>query len=163
MLQTGTFYRGRSFRGGDGSCLQENGGNTMEWTCVSADQKRAVGLLMQKLVVPNSQFHYYKPKGLLAHVPYHFYNKERKYNIKNFGDLVNMIAPVHIRQDSLVHNVAAKLVKMDGEKEDLYAYGDTLMYGGVRLKQAFGGTGYNDQVRYYQDFESRLYFMEAEG
>ena len=58
-----------------------------------------------------------------------------------------MIAPVHIRQDSLVHNVAARLVKMDGEKEDLYAYGDTLMYGGVRLKQAFGGTGYNDQVR----------------
>ena len=36
----------------------------MEWTCVSADQTRAVGMLMQKLAVPNTQFHYYKPKGL---------------------------------------------------------------------------------------------------
>ena len=32
-------------------------------------------------------------------------------------------------------------VKMDGETEDLYAYGDTLMYAGVHLKQGFAGTG----------------------
>ena len=51
---------------------------------------------------------------------------------------------------------------MDGETEECHTYGDALMYGGVRLKQAFGGTGYNDQVRYYQDFGSRLYFMESE-
>ena len=51
---------------------------------------------------------------------------------------------------------------MDGETEDVYAYGDMLMYGGVRLKQAFAGTGYNDQVRFYPDFGSRIYFMEVE-
>ena len=50
---------------------------------------------------------------------------------------MNTIAPVHIRQDSLVHNVVAKFVKLDGETEDYYAFGDALMYGGVRLKQAF--------------------------
>jgi alpha-galactosidase len=37
------------------------------------------------------------------------------------------------------------------------------MYNGVKLKQAFGGTGYSDEVRYFQDYGSRLYFMEAEG
>ena len=50
---------------------------------------------------------------------------------------------------------------MDGETEDLLAFGDTLMYGGVCLKQAFAGTGYNEQVRFFPDFGSRIYFMEA--
>lgn len=166
VLQWGSFYRGRSFRTGRnikaGSCLENGAGNCMEWTCVSEDGKKAVGLLMQKLVVPNSRFHYYKAKGLKPDTLYHFYNRQLKYNIKEFGDLVNTVAPIHIKQDSLLHNTVAKFVKMDGETEDLYAYGDTLMYGGVHLKQAFAGTGYNDQVRYFQDFGSRIYFMEAE-
>lgn len=46
--------------------------------------------------------------------------------------------------------------------EDCSACGDTLMYGGVRLKQAFAGEGYNAQARYSPDFASRLYFMQAE-
>lgn len=170
VLQKGRFYRGRNFRGGNfnsgsgnsGSCLENGAGNCMEWTCVSQDGKKAVGLLMQKLVVPNTRFHYYKAKGLNPDMMYHFYNRQLKYNIKEFGDLVNTVAPFHIKQDSLIHNTVAKFVKMDGETEDLYVCGDTLMYGGVRLKQAFAGTGYNDQVRYFQDFGSRIYFMEAE-
>ena len=36
------------------------------------------------------------------------------------------------------------------------------MYHGVKLKQAFAGTGYNEEVRFYQDFGSRMYFMEKE-
>lgn len=164
VLQTGNFYRGRSFggNGSAGSCLDDSGGNYMEWTCVSEDGKRAVGFLMQKLAVPNSRFHYYKAKGLLPDVLYHFYNRQLKFNVKEFGDLVNRVSPVHVKQDSLVHNVIAKFVKMDGEKEELYAYGDTLMYGGVCLKQAFGGTGYDSEVRHFPDFGSRIYFMEAD-
>ena len=57
-------------------------------------------------------------------------------------------------------DMVAKFVKMDGETEDLTAQGDTLMYSSVHLKQAFGGTGYNEEVRYFQDFGSRIYFME---
>ena len=174
VLQRGTFYRGRSFHDAvsgfgnsgfmstGGSCLDNGDGNIMEWTCVSPDGKKAVGYLMQKLVTPNTRFQYYKAKGLLPKMQYHFYNRELKYNVKNFGDLVNTVSPIHIKQDSVLHNMVAKFVKMDGEKEDLYASGDVLMYGGVRLKQGFAGTGYNNEVRYFQDFGSRLYFMEAE-
>ncbi len=164
VLQFGTFYRGRSYGTGDtqSSSLWHSEDNCMEWTCVSEDKSKAVGFLMQKLTVPNSQFHYYVAKGLKEDAKYHFYNRELKYNIKNFGDLVNMVAPVHIKQDSLTHNLISKFIKMDGEKEDCYAYGDTLMHGGVRLKQAFAGTGYSDEVRYFQDFGSRIYFMEEE-
>ena len=127
---------------------------------MSKDRKKAVGFVMQKLVSPNTQFAYYKAKGLNPDAEYHFYNRALKYNVKEFGDLVNTVAPVHIKQDSLAHNLIAKFVKMDGETEDMKAYGDTLMYSGVKLKQAFGGTGYNEQVRHFGDFASRMYFME---
>ncbi len=163
VLQTGNFYRGRNFGENEGaaSCLDNSEGNYMEWTCVSQDGRKAVGFFMQKLVVPNSRFHCYKAKGLLPDEIYHFYNRQLKYDVREFGDLVNMVSPVHVKQDSFVQNMIAKFVKMDGETEDLWAYGDTLMYAGVCLKQAFAGTGYNEQVRYFPDFGSRIYFMEA--
>lgn len=164
VLQWGRFYRGRSFYvtgQNAATCLENGSGNCMEWTCVSFDGKKAVGLYMQKLVVPNTSFHYYKPKGLLEEEKYYFYNRELKYDLKSFGDLVNMVAPIHIKQDSLLHNALARFVKMDGEKEGFYACGDTMMYGGVHLKQPFSGTGYNEETGYFQDFCSRLYFMEA--
>lgn len=163
VLQKGTFYRGRTFADrtpGGQSCLRNLPGNVTEWTCVSEDKKRAVGFLMQKLAVPNTQSEYFMPKGLQEDYCYRFYNRSLKYNLKNFGDLVNAVAPIHIKQDSLTHNLLAKFVKMDGETEDYLAYGDVLM-GGVRLKQAFSGTGYNDEVRYFQDFCSRIYMMEV--
>ncbi|MGN0350096.1 MAG: alpha-galactosidase [Roseburia sp.] len=161
VLQFGSFYRGRSFFAGDQVYrMDESAGNVTEWTCVSKDKKKAVGMLMQKLVKPNTMFEYYKARGLKEDSCYHFYNRILKYNIKNFGDLVNTVAPIHVKQDSMLHNTIAKFVKMDGETEDCMVYGDTLMYHGVKLKQAFASTGYNAETRYYPDFGSRMYFME---
>lgn len=165
VLQFGSFYRGRSFAdegGGFHSAIGFGGQNTMEWTCVSPDGMRAVGMLLQKLVVPNDSFAYYRAKGLLEEVCYHFYNRPLKYNLKDFGGLVNMISPIHIRQDSFVETLAARFVRLDGETEDCLAYGDELMYHGVKLKQAFGSVGFGSDTRVYQDFGSRLYFMEGE-
>lgn len=153
VLQFGRFYRTRNFA--DNSPVQE-------WTCVSHDKKRAIGFIMQKLAEPNTQFAYYRACGLLPGCRYHFCNRELKYNIKNFGDLINTVSPVHIKPDSFLHNAAAHFIKMDGEKEDVYMYGDALMYAGVRLSPAYGGTGYNSEVRFFPDFASRIYFMESE-
>jgi alpha-galactosidase len=147
VLQTGRFYRGRC-------------GNIHEWTCVSREQDRAVGMLMQELVVPNTQFEQYFAKGLDAHKKYAFSNRELRYNVKLFGDLVNTAAPIHVKQDSVLHNTIAKFVTMPGEKEDCVVSGDLLMHAGVKLKQAFSANGYNEETRYFADFASRLYFME---
>ena len=146
VLQFGTFYRGRS-------------GNLHEWTCVSVDKSKAVGMIVQNLVEPNTHFEQYFAKGLDQDKKYHFYNVEKKRNVKPFGDLVNMIAPVHIKYDSLIHKAVDKFVKMPGEVEDYTTYGDVLM-SGVKLNSAFGGTGYDEHTRYFQDFDSRMYFME---
>lgn len=164
VFQKGTFYRIRSFAdsdAGNAGVLNNANGNQTEWCVVSQDKKQAVGFMMQMLAIPNTQYGCYKAKGLDEGKQYHFYNRKLKYNIKDFGELVNTASPVHIKQGSLIQEVASRFIKMDGETEDYVAYGDTLMYSGVKLKPAFSATGYNDNVRFYQDFGSRMYFMEA--
>lgn len=148
VLQFGDFYRGVN-------------GNQHQWTCVAKDQSKAVGMMLQELVEPNTQSHIFKPKGLAKERRYHFYNLPTKYNIKEFGDLVNAVAPIHIKQDSFVHNVLAKFVTMPGETEDFVSFGGNLE-AGVKVKPAFSGTGYNEFTRYYQDFSSRMYYMEEQ-
>lgn len=144
-LQFGTFMRGRSF---DDYIGQQNHGslknscsNIMEWTCISSDKEKAVGLLFQKLAIPNTSYGYYRAKGLSPDSLYHFYN----YLLES------------------AENSGASYTKIEGEVEDTYAYGDTLMYHGVKLKKAFAGTGYNKDIRYFKDFFARLYFMEKEN
>ena len=99
--------------------------------------------------------------GLLPDVKYHFYGRNIKYNLKDFGDLVNTVSPIHIKQGSALQEILSRFVNMDGEKEELTAYGDTLMRAGIALKPAFAGTGYNSDTRLFPDFSSRIYFMEA--
>ena len=165
VLQFGDFYRvaSNAYDSGDGfhSAIGNGGENAMEWCVVSPDKTKAVGMLFQKLAVPNAPSHCFMAKGLEEERLYHFYNRNLKYSVKDFGDLINMVSPVHIRQESVIHNLVAKFVKMDGETEDYLAYGDQLMYHGIKLKQAFAATGYNAEVRFYQDFASGLYFMES--
>lgn len=147
LLQFGTFYRGRS-------------GNICEWTCVSADRRHAIGMIVQGLVQPNTPFEQYFPKGLDDQLRYEFSNRARRYDIRQFGDLVNTVAPIHVRQDSLLHGAIAKFVTMPGEAESYRTSGSVLM-AGVKLTQAFSGSGYNEQTRLFQDFASRMYFMNA--
>ena len=147
VLQFGDFYRGRNYSGEEkeySSVIAPDGRNAMEWTCVSKDKRIAVGMLFQKLE---------------AEAMYHFTNRSLKYSVKEFGDLVNTVSPIHIKPDSAMQNLVARFVKMDGEIEDYHMYGDALMNHGVKLKAAFAATGYSDEVRYYPDFASRMYFM----
>lgn len=132
-----------------------------QWMVVSPDKKKAVAMLFNRLNVPNSFYSKLRTVGLEEKTNYHVYNVQLKHNIKEFGDLVNQVAPIHIKKDSLLHNTIARFVKMDGEVEDYIASGQTLNNAGIKLTQAFGGTGYNDETRLFQDFYSRMYFIEA--
>lgn len=147
VLQFGTFYR-----------LQE--GNQYKWLAVSKEKDKALGFFAQKLVTPNMGSSSFRTKGLEGGVQYRFWNPQRKHNIKQFGDLVNTVSPIRLKQDSLLHNTVAKFVKMDGETEEYTLSGTILNECGVCLKQGFGGTGYNDKVRLFQDFHSRVYCIE---
>ncbi|MBR1508184.1 MAG: alpha-galactosidase [Eubacterium sp.] len=147
----GSFFRGKNIADS----------NEMEWTVVSPDRKKAVGLYMQKLVIPNTGNSVFRAKGLDEKTVYHFYGKSYKIDVKDFGSLINTMAPIHIKQDSAMHNVIARAVKMYEKPEDYEVYGDTLMHAGVHLRQAFTGTGWNEEMRFFTDFSSRIYYMEA--
>ena len=149
VLQFGDFYR-----------ITE--GNLHRWTCVSPDKSRAVVLLLQELTEANVQAHRLQLRGLDPDKTYRLYNIPGRVDVRTFGSLINTVTPVHVRQDSVLHNVIAKQVKMSGEVEKVTATGSVLMHTGVMLSPAFSGSGFNEKVRIFPDFAARLYFLEAE-
>ena len=163
----GSFYRGRSFTGTiTGAPAAPVAGeapansNIMEWIVVSEDQSLAVGSLLQTLVVPNTQYQHFQARGLSPDARYHFTSIPHKVNVKDFGGLINAVAPIHIKPDSAAHDLVARFVKLDGESEDCTLTGDALMNCGVRLSAGFSGAGVDERIRCFQDFASRMYFME---
>lgn len=132
-----------------------------QWMVVSPDKKRAATMIWNELCNPNDFYKKIRTTGLLEDTAYHVYNVKLKHNLKVFGDLVNQVSPIHVKKDSLVHNTLARFIKMDGETEDYVLSGAELNNAGIKLTQAFGGTGYNNETRLFQDFSSRMYFIEA--
>ncbi|MFI3171967.1 MAG: alpha-galactosidase [Eubacteriales bacterium] len=151
VLQYGTYHR-----------LTSNENGTYKWMSVSQDKSCGIGLYLQTQVTPNSVRGHFKTRGLAEEKKYHFTNLPLVFDVREFGDLINMISPIHIKQDGIIHNVAAQFVKMHSEKEDYVVTGSVLNKIGIRLKQGFGGTGFNDEVRFFQDYSSRLYMIEEE-
>ncbi|MCR5848470.1 MAG: alpha-galactosidase [Lachnospiraceae bacterium] len=167
VMQFGTFYRGgkgpaKTLSPSSASVLSNPSGygNITEWTAVSKDKGTAVGMMLKKLALPNTQNTFYRPKGLKEDAKYVFVNKELEYDIRDFGDLVNTVAPIHLKQNSLLLDIVAKKIKLPSEKENYVASGKFLCTSGVRLCQDYAGTGYNENVRYAQDFSAKMYIME---
>ncbi|MCF0114333.1 MAG: alpha-galactosidase, partial [Erysipelotrichaceae bacterium] len=147
VITTGTYYR-----------LKD--GNTAEWMVVSDDQKKAVGFSVCKYHEASHSYDLFKTKGLNEESTYHFYNLPSKINIMKFGDLINTLAPIHVKQDALLHQAISKFIKMDGEVEEHVVNGGLLNRAGIKLSQAYNGTGYNTGTRLFSDYEARIYFME---
>lgn len=148
-LQFGDFYR-----------IKTNEKGIYQWITVDRSKKKAIGIFLQKEVVPNFTYGKFKTKGLARDKIYHFTNRQQIFNIKEFGDLINMISPIHIKKDSIAHNMISLFKKMPGEIEDTTAYGDVFNHAGIKLKQGFGGTGYDEEIRLFQDYASRMYLWE---
>ncbi len=156
-LQFGDFYRIKSGKDTDYSKGE------YQWISVSKNQSEAIGLYLQGQMIPNSFGGTFKTKGLSEEKTYHFTNRSQKVNLMEFGSLVNMIAPIHIKENSAVHHVVAKFVKMKGETEDYIVGGTLLNKAGIKLKQSFSGTGYEEQMRMFLDFQSRIYIMTEQN
>ena len=154
-LQFGTFYRGRSVFD------EDTDKNITEWTVVSEDKKEAIAVQVQKLSTPNMPNQKLCVRGLDPDEKYLMMNRELKVNIKDFGSLVNAISPVHVKPGSLLHEAMAKIVKLDGEKEYYLSTGKIFTEGGIYLKQNFGGVGFNENIRHFQDFGSRMYIFNV--
>lgn len=163
LLQYGEYYRIKGFKDADDKDVLENDdGVDALWCIVSPDGKKAVCVVLQQLVRPNTQWLQIRVKGLDKNGIYRIRSRVFKTNLKDFGGLVNYVAPVHVKQDGAIHNILAKFVKMETEKEDHIMSGSALMNAGLKLKSAFSGSGYSDEMRFYPDFASRMFFIEEE-
>lgn len=151
VFQYGNFYRV------DNPTLQ----NGKSWMVVSADQKKAVCGLFQTLVEPNTMDLKLVAKGLLPQQLYRVHNHPFKHGVKQFGDLINVASPIHIKNGSLLQHVVSKFYQLDGEQEEHLVTGALAMAAGISLKQGFAGMGFDQQVRLFQDFASRMYYFEA--
>ena len=150
VLQTGRMYRVENIY---------DKGNAV-WNVVSDDGSCSVAMLFSLLASPNSQFKNIRLSGLDPESRYRFYNEPFKLDVKMFGDLINMVAPVHVKSGSVMHDMISKFVKLDGEKEDIVAYGDMIEKAGINLSPGFSSTGFNERTRVFSDFASRMYFAE---
>ena len=157
IFQFGTFYRV------SGSRMQATQAHSAHrsWIVVSPDRSKAVGLLQQDLVTPSAQYAVFQAAGLDPEKQYHFYNIPRNMNLMRFGSLINTQTAFHIKKNSLLHWTIASYKRMPGEQEEHTVSGAVLMQAGIQLLPAFCGTGFDETVRYFQDYASRMYFMEA--
>ena len=135
-------------------------GNNISWTVVSPDKTKAVSMTMQLFTHPNTQWGVLKPVGLDGETKYHIEGRSLKFDLREFGGLINYVAPIHVKQDSLQHRTIARFYKMSSETEVHDMYGDAMMYSGVHLRSAFASGGYNENMRYYPDYGSRIYTIE---
>ncbi|MCK8060086.1 MULTISPECIES: alpha-galactosidase [unclassified Fusibacter] len=130
------------------------------WMVVDEDQKKAVGAVFQKEAMANQMDLIFYARGLDPQTTYHFYNIPTKHNVKLFGDLINTASPVHIKNGSVVQHLVSKVYQLDGEHEDHYVSGSLAEFAGIKLKQGFGGVGFDASVRLFEDYASRLYYFD---
>lgn len=150
-LQFGRFYR---LRGGEEGLWQ--------LMAVSGDCKAALTVLLQQENRPNAPSLRLLARGLSPKGVYRLSVRPVHVDMRSFGGLVNMISPIRIRQGSLTESVAARVMDLRSETEELAATGDVLMTCGAYVKQGFSGTGYDQDTRVMGDCGSRLYLLEQE-
>ncbi len=78
----------------------------------------------------------------------------------DFGSLVNSMAPVHVKQDGIIHHLIDKFTSVNSEEQKETATGASLNRHGLALNPSFAGTGYNQDVRVMRTGDTRLYLFE---
>ena len=129
---------------------------------VSPDGSEAAGVHFAALNRPNPVQKPLYCRGLDGEKIYHLTNRLTEVRMKDFGSLVNYMAPIRIRAGSLVEKVADQVVKLPPDAIDRTASGASFCAAGFYPVQPFGGTGFNEGTRLMKDFDSRLYLWEEE-
>ena len=130
---------------------------------VSPDGSQAAGVHFVELNRPNPIQKPLYCRGLAEERVYRVSNRPTEVRLKDFGSLVNYMAPIRIHAGSLVERVADQVVKLPADKLELTASGAAFCSRGFYPVQPFGGTGFNGPTRVMKDFDSRLYLWTAEA
>lgn len=148
LLQTGSFER---VFNKDGQVI---------WQITDEKKDHAIALLYRERSEPNKSGDILFARGLDEDGIYKVTVRECKVPIKSFGNLINMVSPVRIKEDGVMQAIIGKAYAMDSEKEEYTVTGGLLMYAGIRLNMRFIGTGLGEGTRVMGDHSSRLYTID---
>ena len=153
LFQFGEFYR---------TDLADGFGRVL-WQVVSDDRREACALFFQRTAEPSHTQDILTLKGLDPALEYEVEGRPQFISVGAFGGLVKHALPVKLKGDGVPMTLLSNRYLFPMAEERYTAGGDMLMHSGLRLRQQFGGTGYNDRVRVLGDTGSRLYFVRAKG
>lgn len=98
--------------------------------------------------------------GLDPTARYAYSVRTEVHSLKTFGSLINMVTPIHLKEDGFLVNMISKFRGLDAEALKGEAMGDTLNAGGLQIGRQWAGTGYDETTRILLDFGARLYIFE---
>ncbi|HPB42187.1 MAG TPA: alpha-galactosidase, partial [Sphaerochaeta sp.] len=151
ILQYGTFTRIK---------LANSAANQVVWAVASADRSELLVLFAQKLNQANPGGDILRVHAVDLNATYEVFPRQQKIDIKVFGDLLNMVSPVHITEGGIAQETISKALSLDSEVEHYRLSGEQIAFGGIKLNQQFGGTGYDSMTRVLGDFGSRIYLFK---
>ncbi len=134
--------------------------NTVIWQTTSDNKDKAVILLYKKYAEPNQSYDILKAKDLDSEASYKVTTYSGKVSIKQFGNLVNQISPVKIKEEGIAQAAIDRIFALNTETAEYTVSGAALMYAGIKLNSRFVGTGMEDGTRVMGDYSSRLYTVE---
>lgn len=129
---------------------------------ISEDKSEAVAGFFQINAEPAHTHDVLRLRGFSDEKLYKVTGRKQYISIKAFGSLVKHVMPVKLSGDGIPLALIAKRYMFAMTDEEYIAGGDLLNYAGIKLKQQFGSTGYNENIRLIGDFGSRLYYIKAE-
>ena len=150
-LQTGEFVRVYNRHG------------RVIWQITDSEREHSVAMLYRTYNEPNRSDDILMAKGLIPDALYRVKVKATEIPVKTFGNLINMVSPVHIKEDGVAQAILGSVYTMNGECEEYEVTGATLMYAGIRLSSRFIGTGLGDGTRVMADHSARLYTIDKIG
>ena len=70
---------------------------------------------------------------------------------------------MRVNSSGLLVRTVAQHYMMPAETERYEAYGDLLMYAGLKQFQRFTGVGYNSEIRMMPDYAARMYLLRQKA
>jgi alpha-galactosidase len=151
LLQYGTFTRIK---------LANSHSNQVVWAVASHDKSELLVLFAQKLNMPNPGSDKLRVEAVDVNAVYEVFPRQQKIDIKMFGDLLNRVSPVPITEGGFAQDTISKAISLESEIEHYRVSGEQVAYGGIKLNQQFGGTGYDAMTRVLGDFGNRIYIFK---
>ena len=126
----------------------------------TGDEKETLVLYVLEIQTPTVKQEVLPLVGFDEEAEYEYAVRPAKLDPRRFGSLINMVTPIHVKEEGKLVNAVSRRFGMDTEKFEGVTHGSILNSGSFRLHLLWSGTGLGEQVRVLGDFGARLYLFK---